>query len=288
MAGCMVTESNSGCSAAADCGMDCCGTPWAALYFISFMLVGAVVVLNLFVTVLLDQFQQEDDLNSEESQQRMALFRELRDEWVHFDTDAKSKVSVSVFICILRNLPEDIQRRLGLMSRKDMTRKGRRYEAEFLSYLSHLDVPVVCTRNADGERSVLVDYSTAQRALGLKLFRVEAADAEDVEYIIKQAVPDVLTEFRVGHYAAVRKLIAGFRKLERRRKHRPSTPAADESLTHTSPTSTLAPGTDYSGDSLQPTPLVATIKRQRSTSPSLPKPSFPPAPTPTVEKDSVA
>ena len=64
MEACMLTRD----CADSDTGFEQCGTTWAILYFVSFMLIGSFIALNLFVTVLLDQFQQEDELNSEESQ----------------------------------------------------------------------------------------------------------------------------------------------------------------------------------------------------------------------------
>ena len=33
-----------------------CGTPWAALYFVSFMLIVSLIFLNLFIAIILESF----------------------------------------------------------------------------------------------------------------------------------------------------------------------------------------------------------------------------------------
>ena len=155
----------------------------------------------------------------------MELFKILRDNWVHFDIAAHSRVPAKVFIGILRNLPDDIQRRLGLMSRVVMQRRGRSYEGEFLSYLGTLDVPVVQvpTNDAQGNFTgylVYVEYKTAQRALALRLFRMDLQDVVEVELLTKKRFVLDQSEFCLHHYYAARKILKSVRRVLRRKKER--------------------------------------------------------------------
>ncbi|WP_053361181.1 ion transporter [Bacillus sp. FJAT-27251] len=48
--------------------------PWSWIYFVSFIIIGALVILNLVVAVILSYLGQEDDANRDEQMER--LFRE--------------------------------------------------------------------------------------------------------------------------------------------------------------------------------------------------------------------
>ena len=44
-------------------------TPWAWIYFVAFILVGAFVVLNLFVGVIVNNFEKIDEMEKDEEDQ---------------------------------------------------------------------------------------------------------------------------------------------------------------------------------------------------------------------------
>eukprot|EP01063_Lacrimia_lanifica_P012719 TRINITY_DN19407_c0_g1_i1.p1 TRINITY_DN19407_c0_g1~~TRINITY_DN19407_c0_g1_i1.p1 ORF type:complete len:1934 (+),score=511.02 TRINITY_DN19407_c0_g1_i1:149-5950(+) len=209
MDGCMITEANSGCSSDADCGTNCCGTDWALFYFIAFMIMGSIVAVNLFVTVLLDQFIMEDQLNEEPMSSHAEIFATFRAMWVRFDQDARETVSVNVFLGILRNMPQHQLQKLGMSTPKTRAL----FSGRFLQFLAKLAVPLTVLDEPDDRGHVHhVSYRLAQRAMGMRLFELTDDDVYHAEMVSKKCfVKGADAEFYVHHLYALKKVLKGLR-----------------------------------------------------------------------------
>ena len=78
---CMIS---SDCDKSSDCARgECCGTPVAPLYFISFVIIGSFVVLNLLIAVVLDNFSMaKDEAEKGITSDDLRIFRKT---WSRFD-----------------------------------------------------------------------------------------------------------------------------------------------------------------------------------------------------------
>ena len=85
---CMITED---CDPAEDCQRGtCCGNPLAPLYFISFVLIGSFIVLNLLIAVVLDNFSTSKEDDDGVSPEDLDRYKEV---WSKFDPNATGFVA---------------------------------------------------------------------------------------------------------------------------------------------------------------------------------------------------
>ena len=104
MADAMQTEEFSGCTPAAGSDPGTCGSPTLGLfYFVSFLLLGGFVLLNIVVAVILETFATLAELNPElVSQADIDSFREV---WGEFDPTATQMISATRLPELLLRLP---------------------------------------------------------------------------------------------------------------------------------------------------------------------------------------
>eukprot|EP00755_Sulcionema_specki_P000327 Sspe_Gene.25295::Locus_10151_Transcript_1_1_Confidence_1.000_Length_5227::g.25295::m.25295 len=95
--GCTITPDNSGCSY--DRGD--CGTVLAIPYFAVFMAVVPFTLLNLFITVVLEQFSQTND---SERAFNLMLLEDFQKLWHHFDPGGRGSMEAGQFMIFLRIL----------------------------------------------------------------------------------------------------------------------------------------------------------------------------------------
>jgi len=80
--------------------------PWVYVYFMSFFLVGALVMINLFIAVILDSFNEEQEAISRE--QELKTIKVWRAIWQEHDRDTAGTISAVDFIRILKCVPQPV------------------------------------------------------------------------------------------------------------------------------------------------------------------------------------
>jgi hypothetical protein len=96
-----------------DCGPEDCGTPFAPLFFIAFILVAGFVMVNLFIAIILDNFSTTMQL--EKSALKISDLKKFADAWAIYDEDASWLVETKHFPIILAQLKPP----LGIIRRCD-------------------------------------------------------------------------------------------------------------------------------------------------------------------------
>ncbi|ETO22344.1 voltage-gated cation channel, partial [Reticulomyxa filosa] len=74
------------------------------LFFISFFIFGTAVLINLFIAVVLDSFQENKDSFARE--EKLETIKVWRDLWLWFEPQGKGKLNASIFLSLLRLTPK--------------------------------------------------------------------------------------------------------------------------------------------------------------------------------------
>ena len=74
------------------------------VYFCSFFLLGTMVIVNLFIAIVLDVYEQ----NREESEEMVQLHEvyDWRNEWKKYDSQATGNLSAEDFIKVIKSSPK--------------------------------------------------------------------------------------------------------------------------------------------------------------------------------------
>ncbi|KAJ9468458.1 Sodium channel protein 60E [Diplonema papillatum] len=107
-----------------DSNLDNCGTLFAPLYYLSFLLVANFILTNLFVAIILDNFRTT--ILIEKSDLRMTDLHRFIETWATFDPDATLRIPTSKFPALLESLgpPLGIKKR---DSRLDVLNRTKLY-----------------------------------------------------------------------------------------------------------------------------------------------------------------
>jgi hypothetical protein len=146
---CMVQEPD--CSESEDN----CGSPWAPVYFLSFVIIGTFMLLNLFIAVILGNFSLvADDEMNKVSQEDMEHYAEV---WEHFDPAATGYIQLDH----LPNLLEKLRTPLGV---------GRRTsKAKMMKLIASLHLKVTHDRN----HKAIIEYHETLIALAHRVIGVD-------------------------------------------------------------------------------------------------------------------
>jgi len=80
--------------------------PWVYVFFMSFFLVGALVMINLFIAVILDSFSEEQEaISREENLKTIKVWRAI---WQEHDKETTGTISAGDFIRILKCVPQPV------------------------------------------------------------------------------------------------------------------------------------------------------------------------------------
>eukprot|EP01062_Namystynia_karyoxenos_P048095 TRINITY_DN3652_c0_g1_i1.p1 TRINITY_DN3652_c0_g1~~TRINITY_DN3652_c0_g1_i1.p1 ORF type:complete len:2249 (+),score=470.10 TRINITY_DN3652_c0_g1_i1:88-6834(+) len=234
MSGAMITTGDSGCNPdAATCGLNCCGSIVAIPYFVLFMITGSVVALNLFIAVLLDTFQTENEIYSEEMRTRVQCFQSIHDQWLEQTPEALELLPASTFITIMRTMPAELLVSLGLATAvEDVVVRN---DAALMRFFSRLELPVlpVEVEGVDGPRIRMhVSYRSVQWAVGLVLFQLEPSDAHRVRQVVDKVNTGDSEEdfFKIRHYFAAKKVAEVARHLLAKRRERNLSPRRNSAV----------------------------------------------------------
>jgi len=80
--------------------------PWVYVYFMSFFLVGALVMINLFIAVILDSFNEEQEAIQRE--QELKTIKVWRAIWQEHDKETVGTLTATEFINILKCVPKPV------------------------------------------------------------------------------------------------------------------------------------------------------------------------------------
>jgi hypothetical protein len=85
-----------------DAELDDCGTPYAFIFFNIYMIIGSLVMVNLYIAVILEHFGQQETV---ELQLAFAQLRRWAKKWNSFDPLANHYVTVNDFMLIMDTNP---------------------------------------------------------------------------------------------------------------------------------------------------------------------------------------
>eukprot|EP01060_Flectonema_neradi_P030270 TRINITY_DN4362_c0_g1_i7.p1 TRINITY_DN4362_c0_g1~~TRINITY_DN4362_c0_g1_i7.p1 ORF type:complete len:1713 (+),score=278.96 TRINITY_DN4362_c0_g1_i7:1641-6779(+) len=186
-----VGENHRGCELANDCGAERTVT---IIYFTVFMIIGSLITLNLFITVVLENFSEQRC--ADVAQETLAEFRE---QWLVKDPYARGWLYVVDFLYVLRSLPPPI----GLYRPNSIP--------EMIRHLRFLSIPV----SREGE----LRYTDALVSISKKLFNISEAESAALSAITKSSSNRQEEAFTVYHlFAALRIQERWKRFIAKRRK----------------------------------------------------------------------
>eukprot|EP01012_Entosiphon_sulcatum_P001229 TRINITY_DN10227_c0_g1_i2.p1 TRINITY_DN10227_c0_g1~~TRINITY_DN10227_c0_g1_i2.p1 ORF type:complete len:1748 (-),score=254.68 TRINITY_DN10227_c0_g1_i2:23-5266(-) len=194
---------------------DECGSFWAYLYFPAFIMAGAFVVLNMFLTIVLDQFTEA------EFKRDMAVLKELWAMWIMHDKLITKKLPAKTFIEIFTALPPP----LGP--------GGKASKFRTLHLLASLNIPI--------DENHEVRFEDVVNNVTRRVFHLQPEEATLVLNIVKanrrgrlrgrqrrktsRAYIPEDNVFRVHHLYAASLLIDCLRQARKNRLEGPSPPA---------------------------------------------------------------
>ena len=85
---------------------DSCGSDAALVYFPAFMIIGGLVIVNLVITVVLENFGEQE--TQQATRDVIEILRQFRGEWLKYDPMATESIHADHFIFILKSLPSPI------------------------------------------------------------------------------------------------------------------------------------------------------------------------------------
>jgi len=78
-------------------------TWWVCLYFVSFFILGTMVLVNLFIGVILEVYDYQQEMEGWED--IIYTVKDFREQWKEYDPDASRRVSTKHFVDILKKSP---------------------------------------------------------------------------------------------------------------------------------------------------------------------------------------
>eukprot|EP00754_Rhynchopus_humris_P012755 Rhum_TRINITY_DN14303_c21_g1::Rhum_TRINITY_DN14303_c21_g1_i1::g.80076::m.80076/K21862/DSC1, NaCP60E; voltage-gated cation channel len=178
------------CDLRNDCGQNDVGS---VMYFCLFMVIGSLITLNLFITVVLENFNEQQ--NHDLAQEVLADFKE---KWTAYDKKCVGWLTVESFLDLLRETDPPI----GLY-RPDSA-------AEMVRHLRFLGIPI----SKDGK----LRYVDAMLSISKKLFNM----GEDDMPLMKKYAPTYEDSFTVYHWYATCRIKERWLAFVKKRKIRAS------------------------------------------------------------------
>eukprot|EP01028_Stygiella_incarcerata_P002857 TRINITY_DN1544_c0_g1_i1.p1 TRINITY_DN1544_c0_g1~~TRINITY_DN1544_c0_g1_i1.p1 ORF type:complete len:1709 (-),score=377.65 TRINITY_DN1544_c0_g1_i1:1118-6244(-) len=167
-----------------------CGTQFAPLYFVSFVILGTLVLLNLLIAIILENF---DTVNQESEfvigREEISEFKNV---WAKFDPKATGFIPLSKFPDFLVESPQPLGFRRMDGSRNEAVRRK-----DVVRFISQLNLrPTVITTPRSGAMGVdtkpkMIAFSDALLALAEKVQKENAGDEENWETVYRAALEEV-------------------------------------------------------------------------------------------------
>eukprot|EP01012_Entosiphon_sulcatum_P008171 TRINITY_DN14339_c0_g1_i2.p1 TRINITY_DN14339_c0_g1~~TRINITY_DN14339_c0_g1_i2.p1 ORF type:complete len:1845 (-),score=307.13 TRINITY_DN14339_c0_g1_i2:77-5611(-) len=181
-----------------EAGNSTCGTSFAVIYFLLYMAICSVVLLNLMITAVLENFTE-----SEFSREKLICFDEFKRLWMQCDPKALRRIRATEFVAIVAQLPAP----LGIHLVDELGS-----QVGLLRLLTQLNVPL--------SASLHVAYQDVVHALARRVFGVNIEEATVVSKFAYNNTsrfvhPDA---FCVHHLFAAQLIISLFRSAVAQRK----------------------------------------------------------------------
>eukprot|EP01059_Diplonema_ambulator_P000573 TRINITY_DN10472_c0_g1_i4.p1 TRINITY_DN10472_c0_g1~~TRINITY_DN10472_c0_g1_i4.p1 ORF type:complete len:1774 (+),score=510.75 TRINITY_DN10472_c0_g1_i4:1889-7210(+) len=182
-----------------------CGSEVAVPYFVLFMIVVSFLMVNLFVAVVLEAFQDAEQVLNNDS--LITAFNEFRREWLRltYDLDQDNdEMDVDKFIELIKGTRPPL---------------GPEKQNEFLlRLLKDLNIPV--------DTNLRVAYQDVVHALARRVFKITREEAFELSHLSHVKVTDEM--FTVAHVYCVRKIGRLWREHGKKRRaskdHLPAAP----------------------------------------------------------------
>jgi hemin uptake protein HemP len=100
LAACTVTENNSLCTEAEGN----CGTYWSYVFFLLFMVCANSIAINLFIFIVVDNYEEVNQISDRMSQLLMFRLERFRQLWTAIDVDRTGFISWEAFVVIIRQM----------------------------------------------------------------------------------------------------------------------------------------------------------------------------------------
>eukprot|EP00760_Papus_ankaliazontas_P017799 PhM_4_TR17385/c3_g1_i2/m.32886 len=162
--------------------------PARHVYFVSFMIIGSFIMLNLLVTVITESFAEADVVM--EHQTELAHFGVLQERWVEADPKCSERLHAQACLSMIRRLPEPMWYSVAV----SVLFTGSSPFVFCLRQLCRLHIPI----NRDG----YVRYHDVVAAMALAVFGIRVADGIDASQKTSEGVTWDATTFSLHHYYA--------------------------------------------------------------------------------------
>ena len=178
MYGCTITPSNSDCSYAEEN----CGSEYAPAFFVLFMILGGMVMVNLYIAVILENFGsdiQSFDADDEEVLENDAIMglREWTKHWRKYDPLASRYLPVSKFERVMSEAPLPFGfghrlARLQVLRSMQRTKIPIFYRSPVNGLASNLGLAMVDEENSSNEEVWMVSYDATLKTLAKTIAKV--------------------------------------------------------------------------------------------------------------------
>eukprot|EP01060_Flectonema_neradi_P031784 TRINITY_DN490_c1_g2_i1.p1 TRINITY_DN490_c1_g2~~TRINITY_DN490_c1_g2_i1.p1 ORF type:complete len:1817 (+),score=331.83 TRINITY_DN490_c1_g2_i1:181-5451(+) len=186
-----------GCRVSAPyCNMPDCGTEWAILYFVLFMIIVSFLMVNLFVAVVIEAFQDADQVLSND--ELVQAFKSFRRSWLQvtfFTPTSNDEMNVYSFLTLLSNTPPP----LGIQGQSG---------GAWLRLLRDLNIPV--------SRDMTIHYADVVHALARHVYAINLDQAFELSHLSVVKLTD--DSFTVAHVWCVRKILSTWKRHIKTRK----------------------------------------------------------------------
>lgn len=188
---------------------DSCGTPFAPLFFVSFSVISAMVVMNLFIAIILDNFSTT--MRMDQSQLTMADLHRYTEIWSQFDEEATMVVAT-------RELPKllaAIQPPLGLSracGRLEILRVLDKYDIpEHAGYVHFVEVLIPLAKVASGVE--ISDRNMREQRLSIEKEYPELSDMPFIRF--QERVSTVAQYFAATYIASAERRRTARKRVQR-------------------------------------------------------------------------
>lgn len=202
-------------------GLMGCGLNEAYIFFISFIIIFTLVLLNLFVAIILEAFSETS--KNEDSLIPPAEILNFKKEWAKFDPEGTSMIPMTKLLPFLRMIPPP----LGPVKEIFYSPVTK------VEFLNRLRIPIYYTLTSQEKCFHYYDVLLALTNLVMETNlnftgKIQPYKKLNIHYMIEKerisklhAVPHIYrTPFTSSHYMAILVLLRALKRLSRKRKER--------------------------------------------------------------------
>ena len=169
-----------------NCGVE----KWlSSIYFTLFMIIGSSLILNLFVTVVVERYTDAEEANTHSG--KLQILDNFKQKWRQCDPQATGMINAKDAVAIL----ESLGGRLWDIRRENMLRGKTTRFIETIRTTERLCIPVGCQR-ISGVNRRLVRYNDVVSCLAVRIYNLDVG--EEFEVFKTAAILDPSIYERLG------------------------------------------------------------------------------------------